>query len=434
MHIPFARRTLANGLDVIVHEDHALPIVAVNIWYHVGSKNERVGRTGFAHLFEHLMFEGSAHHDSGYFAPLQRAGASVNGSTSADRTNYWEVIPVGALELALWLESDRMGFLLPALTAQKFETQREVVLNERRQNYENRPYGMASIALANALYDEAHPYRWPTIGYADDLRAATLDEVHAFFARYYHPANASLVLAGDIDTEAAFALAERYFADIPAGPPVEPVTAAPPGLDADRLLLLEDRVELPRLYIAWHSPALFRPGDAEFDLLAEMLGGGKTSRLYRRLVVERRLATEVVAVQGSRELSGLFQAVATAAPDVTLDALRDALLEEIDAVCESPVTPDEFERARVQVEAHFVYRLQTVGGFSGKSDQLNAYNVYCGDPGYMEHDRARYRDATTADVLEAASTWLRRPSVSLGVVPMGKTVLGLTGAIPAVAS
>src|SRR5690606_3389560 len=214
MHIPFARRTLANGLDAIVHEDHALPIVDVNSWYHVGPKNERVGRTGFAHLFEHLMFEGSAHHDSGYFAPLQRAGASVNGSTSADRTNYWEVIPVGALELALWLESDRMGFLLPALTAQKFETQREVVLNERRQNYENRPYGMASIALANALYDEAHPYRWPTIGYADDLRAATLDEVHAFFARYYHPANASLVLAGDIDTEAAFALAERYFADI----------------------------------------------------------------------------------------------------------------------------------------------------------------------------------------------------------------------------
>ncbi len=434
MHIPFVRRTLANGLDVIVHEDHSLPIVAVNVWYHVGSKNERVGRTGFAHLFEHLMFEGSAHHDSGYFAPLQRAGAAVNGSTSADRTNYWEVVPVGALELALWLESDRMGYLLPALDTRKFETQRDVVLNERRQNYENRPYGMASIALSEALYDEAYPYRWPTIGYADDLRAATLDEVQAFFATYYHPANASLVLAGAIDTEAAFALAERYFADIPAGPSVSRVSAPAPALDADRFLLLEDRVELPRLYMAWHSPALFQPGDAEFDLLGEILGGGKTSRLYRRLVVERRLATEVTVVQGSRELSGLFQAVATAAPDVTLDALREAMLEEILAVCEAPVTPDEFDRARVQVEAHFVYRLQTIGGFSGKSDQLNAYNVYCGDPGYMEHDRARYREATTEGLRETAAAWLRRPSVSLGVVPMGRTVLGLSGAIPAVVS
>lgn len=432
MHIPFTRRTLANGLDVVVHEDRALPIVAVNLWYHVGSKNEQVGRTGFAHLFEHLMFEGSAHHDSGYFAPLQRAGASLNGSTSADRTNYWEVVPVGALDLALWLESDRMGHLLPALTTKKFETQREVVLNERRQNYENRPYGMASIAIADALYDEAHPYRWPTIGFADDLRAATLDEVHTFFSTYYHPGNASLVLAGDIDTETAFDLAERYFGDIPAGPDVAPVTAPVPVLDADRCLLLEDRVELPRLYMAWHSPALFTEGDADLDLVAEILGGGKTSRLYRRLVVERRLATEVTVVQGSRELTSLFQAVATAAPDVTLDALRDAMLEEFLAVCETPVADDELARARVQAEAHFIYRLQTVGGFSGKSDQLNAYNVYCGDPGYIGRDLARYRDATAARMHDTASRWLRRPSVSLGVVPMGRTVLGLSGAVPAV--
>jgi len=432
MHIPFAQRTLANGLDVIVHEDRDVPIVAVNVWYHVGSKNERRERTGFAHLFEHLMFEGSAHHDSGYFAPLQRAGATLNGSTSADRTNYWEVVPVGALELALWLESDRMGHLLPALTTHKFETQRDVVLNERRQNYENRPYGMASIAVSAALYDEAHPYSWPTIGFADDLRASTLDEVHAFFAAYYHPRNASLVLAGDIDAEHAFTLAERYFGDLVPGPVVAPVEAPLPRLDEDRRLLLEDRVELPRLYMAWHSPALFAEGDAELDLAAEMLGGSKTSRLYRRLVVEGRLATEVTAVQGSRELTSHFQVVATAAPDVTLDALRAAIVQEVALLCEQPVAEDELARAQVQAEAHFIYRLQTVGGFSGKSDQLNAYNTYRDDPGYIGRDLARYREATPARVRATAAQWLSRSSVSLGVVPMGRTVLGLTGAVPAV--
>jgi zinc protease len=431
MHIPFARRTLPNGLDVIVHEDHDLPIVAVNLWYHVGSKNERRGRTGFAHLFEHLMFEGSAHHDSGYFAPLQRAGASLNGSTSADRTNYWEVVPVGALDLALWLESDRMGHLLPALTAAKFENQREVVLNERRQNYENRPYGMASIAVADAMYDRNHPYSWPTIGYADDLRASTLDEVHAFFRAYYHPGNASLVLAGDVDTDDAFALAERYFGDIPAGPDVPRVEVAEAALADERRLVLEDRVELPRLYLAWHSPALFDHGDAELDLLADVLAGAKTSRLYGRLVVERRLATEVTAIQSSRELASMFQVVATAAPGVTLDALHDAVLEEVGRLIDEPVTADELERARVQADAHFVYRLQTVGGFSGKSDQLNAYNVYRDDPGFIAADRARYADADAAGLQAAARRWLTRPAVALGVVPTGRRDLALVDAAQA---
>ena len=222
MPLEFVKQTLSNGLDVIVHEDHQLPMVAVNLWYHVGSKNERVGRTGFAHLFEHLMFEGSAHHDHGYFPPLQEAGASLNGSTNADRTNYWEVVPTQALDLALWMESDRMGWLLPALTQQKFDNQREVVLNERRQNYENRPYGLAQIALAREIYPDGHPYSWPTIGEVDDIRASSLDEVRDFFARYYHPANASLVLAGDVTPDEGLAAAERYFGSIPAGPAVEP--------------------------------------------------------------------------------------------------------------------------------------------------------------------------------------------------------------------
>src|SRR5262245_14861931 len=228
MQIPYTRHTLPNGLSVILHEDHDCPIVAVNVWYHVGSKNEVPGRTGFAHLFEHLMFEGSQHYDRGYFHPLQEAGASLNGSTNADRTNYWEVVPTNALELALWMESDRMGYLLPALTEAKFENQRDVVLNERRQNYENRPYGLAGMAIVSALYPEDHPYHWLTIGAAADLHAARLDDVRAFFQTYYHPANASLALAGDVDVNTAMTLAETYFAEIPAAAPPGPVQVADP--------------------------------------------------------------------------------------------------------------------------------------------------------------------------------------------------------------
>src|SRR5215207_1417126 len=215
--IDFTQFTLDNGLRVIFHEDHSTPIVAVNVWYHVGSKNEVPGRTGFAHLFEHLMFEGSQHYDGGYFHPLQEAGASLNGSTNADRTNYWEVVPKNALELALWMESDRMGYLLPALTDAKFRNQREVVLNERRQNYENRPYGLAGMALVSELYPDEHPYHWLTIGAAEDLRAAHLDDVRAFFQTYYHPSNASLAIAGDVDLNAALRMAEDYFGPLAAG-------------------------------------------------------------------------------------------------------------------------------------------------------------------------------------------------------------------------
>ena len=223
--LDYTKLTLDNGLDVIVHEDHRCPIVAVNLWYHVGSKNEQPGRTGLAHLFEHLMFEGSANHGSGYFAPLQQAGATLNGSTNCDRTNYWEAAPTSALDLALWLESDRMGYLLPALTAAKFENQRDVVLNERRQQYENRPYGMALMALMAALFPPGHPYRWTTIGESDDVRAATLEEAHAFFRTYYHPGNASLVVAGDVETGPALERVRRHFEEIPTGPTIPPVAA-----------------------------------------------------------------------------------------------------------------------------------------------------------------------------------------------------------------
>ena len=430
IELPFSKRTLGNGLDVIVHEDHHVPIVAVNLWYHVGSKDEHPGRTGFAHLFEHLMFEGSEHHNSGYFPPLQQAGALLNGSTNTDRTNYWEVVPTSALDLALWMESDRMAYLLPALTPERFQTQRDVVLNERRQNYENRPYGLALMAITSTLYPQHHPYHWMTIGDADDIRAMQLDDVQAFFRTYYHPGNASLVLAGDVDTARAFDLAERYFGDIPRGQRPAPVHASG-ELPREQRIVLEDRVELPRIYMAWHSPAMFAEADAEMDLLGDLLGNGKTSRLYRTLVYERRIALDVSAFQSSRELGGFFLLVATAAAGQPLSDILAAIDQEIEAVAERGPTPGEMERGLAQSEAHFMYRLQTVGGFGGKSDQLNAYNVFRGDPGFFGPDLERYRSATDDSVRAAVARYLafdRR--VVLSIVPRGQLALAIPGSEP----
>ncbi len=423
MNIPSTQHTLDNGLDVLLHEDHACPIVAVNIWYHVGSKNEQPGRTGFAHLFEHLMFEGSQHHDHGFFQPLQGAGATLNGSTNADRTNYWEVVPAGALELALWMESDRMGYLLPALTDAKFTNQRDVVLNERRQNYENRPYGLAPMALLAALFPPHHPYHWTTIGDIADLQAAKLDEVRAFFRRYYHPANASIALAGDIDPEQALVLVDRYFGEIEPGEPVDPIHVDA-SMAGDSRIHFEDRVELPRLYLAWHTPAMFADGDADLDLATDLLANGKTSRLYRRLVFDERLATDVSASQNSREMMGYAQITATAAPSHTLAEIEPVILEEIARLAAEGPTDEEIERGRVQAEAQFMFRLQTVGGFGGKSDQLNAYNVFLKDPSYFPRDLARYQVCTKASLQAAVKRFLdpaRR--VTLSIVPHGRTSL-----------
>jgi zinc protease len=434
IELPFTKRTLDNGLDVIVHEDHHVPIVAVNLWYHVGSKNEHPGRTGFAHLFEHLMFEGSEHHNAGYFAPLQAAGGQLNGSTNADRTNYWEVVPTNAIDLALWMESDRMAYLLPALTKERFETQRDVVLNERRQNYENRPYGLAMMAIVAALFPPDHPYNWMTIGAAEDIRAMEFEDVRDFFRTYYHPANASLVLAGDIATGTAFELAEHYFGAIPAGALPAPVRVAS-ELAGETRLVLEDRVEMPRLYFAWQTPAMFEPGDAELDLAADLLANGKTARLYRTLVYERRVALDVSAAQQSREMAGFFVLAVTAAPGASLAELAEAVDGEIRALEAGGPTAAEMERAEAQAEAQFVYHLQTVGGFGGKSDQLNAYNIYRGDPGFFARDLDRYRLATGESVRDAARRYLRPDRrVVLSVVPRGRASEALPGSQPVAVS
>jgi zinc protease len=428
--VPITTRTLANGLDVIVHEDRHAPLVAVCVWYHVGSKNETPGRTGFAHLFEHLMFEGAAHQPRGYFEPLQEVGGALNGSTSADRTNYWEVVPREAAALALWMEADRMGWMLPALSADRFETQRDVVLNERRQNYENRPYGVAQFALSAALFPSNHPYHWPTIGDPEDLRAATVDDARAFLSEFYHPANASLAIAGDIATADAMDLVEELFGGIPTGPAVTRPTAEPPRARARRLVL-EDDVELPRVYLAWPSPALFAAGDAELDLLGDTLANSRTSHLYRRLIHERRVATELVASQTSRELGGMFQIVATAAPGRTLAEIETAVTDVLGAVGADGPSEAELSRGKTQAEAAFVYRLQTLGGFGGKVDQLNAYNVYRGNPDGFADDLARYLLATGDSVREAASRWLVPDrALALSVVPRGRPDLALPESEP----
>jgi zinc protease len=330
------------------------------------------------------------------------------------------------------MESDRMGYLLPALTPQKFETQREVVLNERRQNYENRPYGLAAMAIVAAMFPSNHPYHWMTIGETADLNAATFEDVREFFRTYYHPSNASLVVAGDVDAADAFARVRSHFEEIDPGPKPLPLQTSA-ELTSERRLVLEDRVELPRLYLAWLSPAMFTDGDAEMDLLSDLLANGKVSRLYKALVYERRIASEVMAFQNSRELGGFWQLVATAAPGHTLEELQSAIDGELAALLESGPTPDEMERGHAQVEAQFVYRLQTLGGFGGKADQLNAYSVFLNDPAYFERDLGRYQSVTAADLHRVARKYLRTDNrVALSVVPKGKLSLGLAHSMPAV--
>jgi len=398
------------------------------VWYHVGSKNERPGLTGLAHLFEHLMFEGSEHQPGGYFGPLQEAGAALNGSTSTDRTNYWELAPVGALKLALWMEADRMGWLLPALTDARLETQRGVVLNERRQSYENRPYGLAQFAIMGAMFPSDHPYHWPTIGEEADIAAATLDDVQAFFRRYYHPSNASLAIAGDVRTDVILKQVEELFGAIPGGPPVAHIDA-PLAATAPRRLLMEDRVELSRLYLAFMSPALFAPGDAELDLVADLVANGRTSRLYGRLIHDRRIAVELAAGQTSRELGGTFQIIASAAPGHSLDELEQAIYEELDRFAQDGPTDDEVDRGRIQAESAFVFRVESLGGFGGKADQLNAYNIYRGLPDSFQMDLERYVAATAETLRSTAGQWLnRRHAVTLGVVPLGTSDSALAGA------
>jgi zinc protease len=405
--VPYSQFTLPNGLRVVVHEDHSVPMVTVNMWYHVGSARERAGRTGFAHLFEHLMFMGSGHVKPGEFDQwLEAAGGDNNGSTETDRTNYWINVPANSLELALFLESDRMGYLLDTMTPKTVDAQRDVVKNERRQSVENRPYGMAEVVLGELLYPQGHPYHWPVIGYMEDLTAASYDDVVAFFKKYYAPSNASLVVAGDLQTQEARRLIEKWFGDVKRAAPPEPMTIPGVVLTGVQKKTITDRVQLPRLFLAWLTPPHFAPGDATLDMVADVLAGGKNSRLYKRLVYDMQIAQDVSALQSSAALSSSFQIIATPRPGHTVAELQKVIDEEIQKLQREAPTSHELERSVNQIEASFYNRMERVGGFGGKADQLNAYVTFTGDPDWFNEDLARYRALSPRDLSAAALEFL----------------------------
>lgn len=410
--------TLGNGLEVILHHDASVPVAAVNIWYHVGSKNERRGRSGFAHLFEHMMFQGSAHQDTEYFGPLQEIGAQLNGSTSTDRTNYWEVAPSNHLERLLLMEADRMGWLVPAMTQGKLDNQRDVVRNERRQT-EGNPYSVFRLEFNRLMYPVGHPYDHSVIGEHEDLEAASLEDVTDFFQTFYIPNNASLCVAGDFDKEQTLGWIEQYFGEIPPGEPVEEIKVWVPELEQEKRVALKDRVQLTRLHTVWHTPPVYQAGDAELDLAAQVLGQGRTSRLYRRLVHEKKLAQDVGAWQASSQIASTFQIHTTLRPEADPQEVERIIDEEINTFRAHGPTQDELDRVVNSFEAAFVKALQRVGSFGGKSDLLNAYNHYLGTPDYLQQDLTRYLEATPASIQQSVNRWLGDGRMVCAVEPAG---------------
>ena len=397
---------LANGLKVILHVDHTTPTVCVNLWYHVGSKDEPNARNGFAHLFEHLMFQGSKHvGEDQFFMYLERAGASDrNGTTSLDRTNYYETVPNNQLELALWLESDRMGFLLDHVDQKTFESQRSVVLNERRQNYVDAPYGMVPQFIQERLYPSGHPYHNLTIGSPEDLNAATLDDVRTFYKTYYVPNNATLVVAGDFDPNTTMRMVEQYFGPIPKAP--QPTIAdqpRPAPLSGETIVEVEAAVELPRVYVTYATPAFFAPGDAELDGVSQVLSNGKSSRLYKRLVYDLQIAKDLYAYQASNQLASRFQIFATAKPGHTGPELLKVIDEELERFRTSPPSAEETLRAKANLESSLIFRVEEIGN---RADMFNTYAQFTGSPDYFARDVERYRAITPASLQEAAKKYL----------------------------
>ncbi len=422
--VPASVDTLANGLTVIVHEDHSAPIVMVNVWYHVGSGSEHAGRTGFAHLFEHLMFMGSEHAPYPQFDRLlEAAGANNNGSTTADRTNYYETGPSSAVALMLWLEADRMGWLLPTMDAAKVDAQRDIVKNERRQSYENQPYGLVGDVVPPLMYPAGHPYSWPVIGSMADLSAASLEDVKNFFRTWYAPNNASLVVAGDVTRAQVLELVHRYFDAIPRGPAIVYPTPSQPTMSRDTLVQLEDRVQMARLYYEFPTTREWTADDAPLQLAAELLAGSKNARLTTRLQYDDQSVTMVYARPDHGKLAGTFEIVAQAKPGVALPAIQRAIDEEIERLATEGPTEKEMEQARNVIEANFLSRIQTV---SGKANQLNAYYYATGTPDAFQRDLDRLLDVSAADVKRVVAEYLRGPRAIVSVVPQGHSELAAT--------
>jgi zinc protease len=418
LNIPYEKYKLPNGLEIILFENKSLPFTSVNIWYKVGSANEVKGKTGLAHLFEHMMFQGSKNVPKEmHFRYIQEAGGSLNASTSFDRTNYFEKLPSNELELALWLESDRMGFFLESLDQVKLDNQKSVVLNERLERYDNQPYGLAWEKLISTLYPEDHPYNWPTIGYYKDIESYTIDDVRSFFQQHYSPANSTLLIAGNFEIDKTKSLLNKYFGEIRNnGTPATP-KAKIPVLEQKEIITFEDKVNLERIYLAWHSQRAFDEDDAALDILSDLLTGSKNARLTRKLVFELEIAQDVNAMQFSGKYGGHFLIAATAKPGKSLDEIKKIILDEISLLAEENISSRELERSKNVIKSNFIYPLQNLDTIA---DLLNLYNFYLGEPNSFNFDLNRYTSINETDIKQAAKKYLQNNFVELRIIPERK--------------
>jgi zinc protease len=418
LKINYEKYSLSNGLQVILYQDKSVPVVALNIWYKVGSANERKGKTGFAHLFEHMMFQGSQNiPKEGHFKYIEEAGGYLNGSTSIDRTNYYETVPANYLELVLWLESDRMGFMLPGLNQEKLNNQKDVVMNERHQRYDNQPYGLAWEKLFSNLFSEDHPYSWPTIGWMKDIEHFELDDVKKFFEAYYSPNNSSLVLGGNFEFDNAKNLIKKYFEEIPSGNHIPSLTSSHQKVNESKKIIYEDNVQLARIYLGWISEKAFDKYDAALDILSYVLTSSKNSRLYKSLVFEKQICQDVMSFQYSAKLAGSFLITSTAKPGVSLEAIKEEILKQINKLILNGIADDELLRAKNSIKSSFIFSLQKI---ELVTDHINHYNYFLNEPDSFIADLNRYEKVTCTDVAEAAKLFLMNSFVELNVIPKSK--------------
>ncbi|MHB1686778.1 MAG: M16 family metallopeptidase [Ignavibacteriaceae bacterium] len=415
LNVNYEKYSLSNGMEVTLYRDSNLPIVSANIWYKVGSANEKLGKTGIAHLFEHMMFQGSVNvPKEKHFKFIQEAGGNLNGSTSLDRTNYYEKVPSNFLELILWLESDRMGFFLPALTQEKLANQIDVVRNERLERYDNQPYGLAWEILMSNLFPKDHPYSWSTIGSLEDISSFTLEDVSSFFEKYYSPANASLVIAGDFDSVQAKELVGKYFGGIPGKNHIEGKKIEQNKLAENKFIVHKDNVQLERLYLAFHSDKAYSGDDAALDILTDLLSGSKNSRLYKKLVFEKEVAQDVTAYQFSGKLAGYFIIIATAKPGIKLADLKENIFGELENIKRNGISEKELLRSKNGIKSSFIYSMQNIDSMA---DQLNSYNYFLNEPNSFNFDLGRYEKVKIENLQSVIEKYLSKSFVELHVIP-----------------
>ena len=415
LNIDYEKFKLNNGMEVILYRNTDLPIIAGNIWYRVGSANERKGKTGIAHLFEHMMFQGSLNVPKEmHFKYIQEAGGSLNGSTSFDRTNYYEKVPSNFLNLILWLESDRMANFLSALTQEKLDNQIGVVKNERLERYDNQPYGLAWELIVSNLFPKNHPYSWPTIGFLPDITAYTLKDVTNFFNTYYSPSNASYVLAGDFETERAKDSIGKYFEDIKFNGPIKQLDVKQPALGKNTLITHKDNVQLERIYLAWHSDNAYGKDDAALDIVSDLLSGSKSSRLYKNLVFEKEIAQDVTAYQFSGRFGGFFAIISTAKPGISLDTLKDEIFKEIEKLKTDGAEEKELLKSKNGMKSNFIYSMQNLDFIA---DQINSYNFFLGEPNSFNFDLNRFEEINNEKIKQVIENYLSKPFVELHIIP-----------------